>query len=157
MSPRDSVMPLSRIAKVTTRAAPATPQIQNSGEGRSPPISAAKMLVASGRMPSTTPPCAAGTVCMAIDDITGKPNTSSRPARNSWRDVGARKRLAQHGQQDRRGRRGQRRAAEGDEPRPEGLERHTRRRQRAAEDDDAEQAERQGRPSRGRCRALRPA
>ena len=76
-------MPLSRMAKQTTSAAPATPQSQNRTDGRSPPISAAKMLVVSGRMPSTTPPWAAGTVCMAIVDIKGKPNTSSRPARNS--------------------------------------------------------------------------
>lgn len=52
-------------------------------EGRSPPISAAKMLVAKGRMPSTTPPCEAGTVCIAIEERIGNPKTRRTHAANS--------------------------------------------------------------------------
>lgn len=80
MSPDVSAMPLSRMAKATTTAAPATPHSQNRVDGRSPPISAAKTLVARGRMPSTTPPCEAGTVCMAIDERMGNAKTRSTPA-----------------------------------------------------------------------------
>ena len=79
------------------------------------------MLVASGRMPSTTPPCAAGTVCKAIEDMTGKPKTSSSPARNSAPASSRGNALPQAGEQDRCGDRRKRRAAIGDEPWTEGA------------------------------------
>ncbi len=47
------------------RAAPATDAIQNSGFGRSWVITTATSAVAIGRIPSTTPPCEASTVCIA--------------------------------------------------------------------------------------------
>ena len=55
----------------------------------------------------------------------------------------ARKAPAERGEHDRGGRRGNRGAAEGDEPWREGLKGDPRRRQRPAEDDDADESEKQ--------------
>ena len=53
------------------------------------------MAVASGKAPSTTPPCEAGTVCMAMAESVGKPKTTpaattakvrtSRAVGHGWR------------------------------------------------------------------------
>jgi hypothetical protein len=53
--------------------APAALASQKPELGRSCAIKAAAAAVASGKMPSTTPPCAAGTVTMASAISTGKP------------------------------------------------------------------------------------
>src|ERR1700722_14259416 len=64
-SPVESVPPPCRIANATTKAAPSTDAIQNSGFGRSWVMTTATNAVAIGRIPSTTPPCEASTVCTA--------------------------------------------------------------------------------------------
>ena len=64
-SPAESVPPPCRIANAITSAAPATDAIQNSGFGRSWVMTTATSAVAIGKIPSTTPPCEASTVCTA--------------------------------------------------------------------------------------------
>ena len=64
------------MAKVMTAADPAMAQTQKASEGRSPANTTLIMAVASGNAPSTTPPCEAGTVCMAMAERVGKPNTT---------------------------------------------------------------------------------
>ena len=79
-TPRVSV---SLSTKTTTMAAPAKLASQNPRLGRSWAISAAAATVASGMMPSTTPPCAAGTFTMASAISTGKPTMVQSPASTS--------------------------------------------------------------------------
>ena len=66
-----------------TAALPKTPQIQKPMEGRSRSRIVLVMAVVSGRMPNTTPPCEAGTNCMATVINTGKPKITPKPASQS--------------------------------------------------------------------------
>ena len=72
--------PPSTTAKATTAPLPTKATSQNPGLGRSPQNIAAARVVANGKMPSTTPPCDAGTDSMAMDMNRGKPITRHSPA-----------------------------------------------------------------------------
>lgn len=64
----------------TTSAEPMTPVIQKPRLGRSFASTAAAIAVASGRMPITTPPCAAGTDIIASAAHSGNSATVNSPA-----------------------------------------------------------------------------
>ena len=145
---------LWRSTNTTTMAAPARLASQNPRLGRSCATSAAAAAVASGMMPSTTPPCAAGTLTMASAISTGKPMmvqspASANSAQSSRGGSGLRS--------DQRATRGRRspamvaRAAD-QEQRIEDGDREPGRRQRAAEQSDAGKAECEPSFSRETCR-----
>jgi hypothetical protein len=74
--------------KTTTMAAPTMLASQKPALGRSCATSAAAAAVASGMMPSTTPPCDAGTCAIASAMNTGKPMIVQMPAKtNSSHDA----------------------------------------------------------------------
>ena len=75
-SPAEKLPPPWRSANAMTSAAPAMEAIQNSGFGRSWVMTTATSAVAMGRMPSTTPPCAASTVCMESAISNGNPTAT---------------------------------------------------------------------------------
>ncbi len=79
-SPTDKPPPPSRSANTTTMPAPAALASQKPRLGLSRVTIAAAAAVASGTMPSTTPPCAAGTCAIASAINTGKPTIVHRPA-----------------------------------------------------------------------------
>ncbi len=113
-SPAESAPPPWRNANAITSAAPATDAIQNSGLGRSWVMTTATSAVAIGRMPSTTPPCEASTVCIASAIRNGN---RMLDAEHRDRRVAAtaarRQRPAQHDQQRQRAQPGDRGAQRG--------------------------------------------
>jgi len=72
--------PPSRSEKTTMITAPIAAAAQNAADGRSRSSSAPSIAVASGRMPITTAPCEAGTVCIAKPLNAGNPPTSNSEA-----------------------------------------------------------------------------
>jgi len=78
------VPPPWRRANAITSDAPAADAIQNTGFGRSWVMATATSAVAMGRIPITTPPCEASTVCTASAISNGNRMLTHSMAITSW-------------------------------------------------------------------------
>ena len=120
---------------------PAMPHSQKPKEGRSPANTTLIAAVASGNIPSTTPPCEAGAVCMAIAESSGKPSTTPAAIATSRAALGAVGNRSFRQPQHRGGdRRGDDRTSEADEHGWQLGDRKARERQGEAEQGDRGEA-----------------